>query len=140
MTAIDRYQAICNPLSNFEWTPKRSNIMISLAWTISLVLCIPQIIIFSSNEDSTQCVQVHINFKHVINKDICIMQIYTKFRKIKWDMYIFSVIRWRTTRMGCEGLHRLVWLLKLLHSSRYSCILLSTDKLCDLGKFQPKNN
>ena len=136
MTAIDRYQAICNPLSNFEWTPKRSNIMISLAWTISLVLCIPQIIIFSFDEDRTQCVQVRINFENVNSRDI----IYTKLRKIKWDIHIFSVIRWRTTRMGCEGLHRLVWLLKLLHSARYSSILLSTDKLCDLGKFQPKNN
>lgn len=28
MTAIDRYQAICHPLSNCTWTPKRSNIMI----------------------------------------------------------------------------------------------------------------
>lgn len=58
MTAIDRYQAICNPLSNFEWTPKRSNIMISVAWTISLLLCIPQMIIFSINEDNTNCVTV----------------------------------------------------------------------------------
>ena len=55
MTAIDRYQAICNPLSNCSWTPKRSHIMIAVAWTISLLLCIPQTIIFSTNKDEHHC-------------------------------------------------------------------------------------
>ena len=26
MTAVDRYQAICNPLGNCTWTPKRSQV------------------------------------------------------------------------------------------------------------------
>ena len=87
MTAIDRYQAICNPLSNFEWTPKRSNIMISLAWTISLVLCIPQVIIFSSKEDSTQCVQVHRNFRNVNSRDL---NIHKSYKNQIGYLYLFS--------------------------------------------------
>ena len=46
MTAIDRYQAICYPLTNCTWTPRRSNIMIGVAWVISLLLSIPQATIF----------------------------------------------------------------------------------------------
>ena len=41
-----RYQAICYPLSNCTWTPKRSKIMIGSAWLIALLLCIPQAVIF----------------------------------------------------------------------------------------------
>jgi arginine vasopressin receptor 1A len=47
MTSIDRYQAICYPLSNCAWTPKRSQLMISFAWIIALLCCIPQVFIFS---------------------------------------------------------------------------------------------
>eukprot|EP00093_Oithona_nana_P006033 06033.XXX_92108_90352_1 [CDS] Oithona nana genome sequencing. len=50
MTAVDRYQAICNPLGNCTWTPKRSQIMISIAWSISLLLCIPQAFIFQGDK------------------------------------------------------------------------------------------
>ncbi|CAB4065607.1 AVPR1A [Lepeophtheirus salmonis] len=55
MTAIDRYHAICFPFSKCTWTPKRSNIMIGLAWLVSLALCVPQIIIFGSGEKSHSC-------------------------------------------------------------------------------------
>ncbi|TRY79427.1 hypothetical protein TCAL_10764 [Tigriopus californicus] len=48
MTAVDRYQAICHPLTNQVWASKKSKFMIFLAWIISLVLCIPQAIIFHS--------------------------------------------------------------------------------------------
>lgn len=54
MTAIDRFQAICHPLSNCTWTPKRSNIMITVAWVISVLLCVPQILIFHG-ADETSC-------------------------------------------------------------------------------------
>ena len=47
MTAIDRYQAICNPLSNCKWTPGRSKLMITIAWVLSSLCCSPQIFIFS---------------------------------------------------------------------------------------------
>ena len=66
MTAIDRYQAICNPLSNCSWTPKRSHIMIAVAWTISLLLCIPQTIIFSTNKDEHHCGAVSNTFYYII--------------------------------------------------------------------------
>ena len=66
MTAIDRYQAICNPLSNCSWTPKRSHIMIAVAWTISLLLCIPQTIIFSTNKDEHHCGAVSFSLYYII--------------------------------------------------------------------------
>lgn len=47
MTALDRYQAICYPLSNCTWTARRSKTMLGIAWTISLLCCVPQIFIFS---------------------------------------------------------------------------------------------
>ncbi len=49
-------QAICHPLSNCTWTPKRSNMMIGVAWLISLALCVPQAIIFRQGEpDKPTC-------------------------------------------------------------------------------------
>ena len=30
ITAVDRYQAICNPLGNCTWTPKRSQVSICI--------------------------------------------------------------------------------------------------------------
>ena len=47
MTAVDRYQAICNPLSNCQWTPSRSKLMIAIAWIVALLCCLPQVFIFS---------------------------------------------------------------------------------------------
>ncbi|UXI15484.1 Nuclear hormone receptor [Sarcoptes scabiei] len=49
MTAIDRYQAICYPLSNSFATKntRRSRWMIAIAWFISLSYCTPQCFIFS---------------------------------------------------------------------------------------------
>ena len=53
MTAIDRFQAICYPLSNCTWTPRRSNIMIGIAWVISIALCVPQAIIFHGRDGNS---------------------------------------------------------------------------------------
>ena len=50
VTAVDRYQAICFPLSNCSWTPNRSKLMISCAWIISIIFCLPQAFIFSYQE------------------------------------------------------------------------------------------
>ncbi|ODM96185.1 [Arg8]-vasotocin receptor [Orchesella cincta] len=47
MTALDRYQAICYPLSNCTWTARRSKVMLGLAWAISLLFSAPQTFIFS---------------------------------------------------------------------------------------------
>ena len=52
MTAIDRYQAICFPLSNCTWTPKRSKIMIGSAWFVATLLCVPQTVVFIGTSDS----------------------------------------------------------------------------------------
>lgn len=50
--AVDRYQAICYPLSNCSWTPTKSKLLISFAWTVSLLCCVPQLFIFSYQEVS----------------------------------------------------------------------------------------
>ncbi|XP_022239629.1 isotocin receptor-like [Limulus polyphemus] len=47
VTAIDRYHAICFPLRNCVWTPRKSKLMIIAAWTISMLCCVPQVFIFS---------------------------------------------------------------------------------------------
>ncbi|KAK7073574.1 hypothetical protein SK128_015392 [Halocaridina rubra] len=47
MTALDRYQVICYPLSTCSWTPKSSRKMIYLAWGLALGSCMPQIFVFS---------------------------------------------------------------------------------------------
>ncbi|KAH9369804.1 hypothetical protein HPB48_011646 [Haemaphysalis longicornis] len=52
VTAVDRYQAICFPLSNCSWTPTKSKLLISLAWLVSLSCCVPQLFIFSYQEVS----------------------------------------------------------------------------------------
>ena len=50
MTAIDRYNAICRPLSNYHWTPRRVHIMIGVAWAVSLSFSAPQLFIFKWQE------------------------------------------------------------------------------------------
>lgn len=50
VTAVDRYQAICFPLSNCSWTPTKSKLLISFAWIVSLLCCVPQVFIFSYQE------------------------------------------------------------------------------------------
>ncbi|XP_045582759.2 cephalotocin receptor 1 [Procambarus clarkii] len=50
MTALDRYQVICYPLSNCAWTPRRSKNMIFLAWALALGSCTPQVFVFSYQE------------------------------------------------------------------------------------------
>ncbi|KAH6940051.1 hypothetical protein HPB50_024500 [Hyalomma asiaticum] len=52
VTAIDRYMAICFPLSNCSWTPTKSKLLISVAWIVSLLCCVPQLFIFSYQEIS----------------------------------------------------------------------------------------
>ncbi|XP_065290361.2 oxytocin receptor-like [Dermacentor albipictus] len=52
VTAIDRYQAICFPLSNCSWTPTKSKLLISVAWIVALLCCVPQLFIFSYHEIS----------------------------------------------------------------------------------------
>ena len=60
MTAVDRYRAICHPLSTRSWTNRKSYLMIGLAWLISLVLSAPQLVIFKiqrvdPNTEVTDC-------------------------------------------------------------------------------------
>jgi hypothetical protein len=52
MTALDRYQAICYPLSNCSWTARRSKFMLGTAWTLAILFCLPQIYIFNYQEIS----------------------------------------------------------------------------------------
>ncbi|XP_022247004.1 oxytocin receptor-like [Limulus polyphemus] len=53
VTAIDRYQAICFPLTRCTWTPRRSKLMIVGAWIISILCCSPQAFIFSYQQVSS---------------------------------------------------------------------------------------
>lgn len=50
VTAIDRYQAICYPLTNCQWTSRKSKLMITIAWIISIFCSAPQAFIFSYQE------------------------------------------------------------------------------------------
>ena len=49
-TAIDRYYAICFPLSSPKFTPRRINLMVLAAWLLSLLCATPQIFIFAMRE------------------------------------------------------------------------------------------
>ncbi|XP_046813520.1 cephalotocin receptor 1-like [Vespa crabro] len=49
-TAIDRYHAICHPLSYCSVTSRKSRIMVYWAWSIAFILCIPQLFVFSYQE------------------------------------------------------------------------------------------
>ena len=50
MTAVDRYVSICHPLVNQTLSPKRTHLMILLAWGLSLLFSTPQIFIFSLHD------------------------------------------------------------------------------------------
>ncbi|XP_058796714.1 cephalotocin receptor 1-like [Phymastichus coffea] len=52
-TAIDRYHAICYPLSYCRTTSRRSRLTVYCAWTLALLFCLPQVFIFSFKEIST---------------------------------------------------------------------------------------
>ncbi|XP_057337211.1 vasopressin V1b receptor-like isoform X2 [Microplitis mediator] len=51
-TAIDRYQAICYPFNYCRTSSLKSRVMVYGAWSLSFVLCIPQVIVFSYQEIS----------------------------------------------------------------------------------------
>lgn len=47
MTAVDRYVAICYPFVSHTWSNKKVHTFVVFAWALSLVLSIPQLLIFS---------------------------------------------------------------------------------------------
>lgn len=47
MTALDRYMSICHPLTSQTWTTKRVHLMVLIAWILSGLFSVPQLIIFS---------------------------------------------------------------------------------------------
>lgn len=47
VTALDRYMSICHPLTSQTWTSKRVHFMVLIAWLLSGLFSIPQLIIFS---------------------------------------------------------------------------------------------
>ncbi|XP_074103450.1 vasopressin V1a receptor-like [Cotesia typhae] len=51
-TAIDRYQAICNPFSYCRTSSLKSKVMVYSAWVLAFILCIPQLFVFSYQEIS----------------------------------------------------------------------------------------
>lgn len=46
-TALDRYRAICHPLTYCSWSSSRARAMVMAAWGMSLLFCLPQVFIFS---------------------------------------------------------------------------------------------
>lgn len=50
MTAVDRYLAICHPLTVHTWTHRKMHLLVALAWVLSLVFALPQLVIFSYRE------------------------------------------------------------------------------------------
>ena len=50
VTALDRYISICHPLTSHTWTKRRANAMVLVAWVLSLVFSIPQLILFTLME------------------------------------------------------------------------------------------
>uniref|UniRef100_A0A0L8I8U1 G-protein coupled receptors family 1 profile domain-containing protein n=2 Tax=Octopus bimaculoides TaxID=37653 RepID=A0A0L8I8U1_OCTBM len=50
MTAVDRYRAICHPLSNQTWTPCMVYCKIFIAYAIATIFSIPQAILFQMQE------------------------------------------------------------------------------------------
>ncbi|XP_065341116.1 oxytocin receptor-like [Cloeon dipterum] len=47
LTAVDRYYAICLPLSYFTWPVRRARALVVVAWLLALACCAPQTFIFS---------------------------------------------------------------------------------------------
>lgn len=47
VTAIDRFQAICRPLSSMSWTSKKAHVLAGIALTVSVTFSLPQMIIFA---------------------------------------------------------------------------------------------
>ena len=52
MIAMDRFQAICYPMNNHFWQPSRSKQKIFIAWTLSIIMCIPHGLIFKETDDN----------------------------------------------------------------------------------------
>ena len=52
MIAMDRFQAICYPMNNHFWQPSRSKQKIFIAWTLSIVMCIPHGLIFKETDNN----------------------------------------------------------------------------------------
>lgn len=42
-TALDRYHAICEPLTYSAWTERYSALTVAAAWALTLLLCVPQV-------------------------------------------------------------------------------------------------
>ena len=53
--AIDRYKAICAPLSTYSWTRKRCYFMVAFAWLISALGSTPQLGIFHYDSENGRC-------------------------------------------------------------------------------------
>lgn len=65
MTAIDRYRAICHPLSNHYWTSRKVYAILAFAYSLSAILSVPQAIIFKYQaiEPGSQIMDCWVDFE-----------------------------------------------------------------------------
>lgn len=74
MTSIDRYRAICHPLSNHTWTPRLVKVMIGCAYVLSALLSIPQFIIFKyQKRDDHGVLDCWVDFNPVWTLDLYVI-------------------------------------------------------------------
>ena len=78
MTALDRYLAICYPLTAHTWTSKKMHSMVAVAWLLSLIFATPQLFIFSYRE---------------ITPDSGVYDCWAEFR---WEWAMKAYISWIT--------------------------------------------
>lgn len=88
VTAIDRYQAICFPLANCTWTERRAKIMISIAWLISLICCLPQAFIFSYVQIATTTYPNKTTSYKVFKEPVLEIESNTKYYFECWGTFI----------------------------------------------------
>ncbi|XP_014215646.1 cephalotocin receptor 1-like isoform X2 [Copidosoma floridanum] len=95
-TAVDRYHAICFPLSYCRTTSRRSRVMVYSAWVLALILCVPQVFIFSLRIVSAGVWDCWATFTGHGQK------IYVTWYSLTVFLVPFSVLSFTYTRICCS--------------------------------------
>lgn len=79
--AVDRYVAICKPLSALMWKYTRVHVLIAVSWILSLICSIPQLFIFRKSSELT----CSANFGRTPEEKLFRSQLYTvAFGLLAW--------------------------------------------------------